>query len=62
MANLFEINKAIQDTWNACIDPETGEINEDLYAKMEELQIERDEKIEGIACWAKNLVSDAAQP
>ena len=40
MANLFEINKAIQDTWNACIDPETGEINEDLYAKMEELQME----------------------
>ena len=53
MANLFEINKSIQDAWNACVDPETGEINEDLYAKMEELQMERDEKIEGIACWEK---------
>ena len=26
MANLFEINKAIMDAWDACIDPETGEI------------------------------------
>lgn len=61
MANLFEINKAIMNAWEACVDPETGEINEDIYAEMEALQVERDEKIENIACWAKNLMSDAAQ-
>ena len=61
MANLFEINKAIMDAWNACIDPETGEINEDLYAEMDALQVEFNDKVENLACWAKNLTSDAAQ-
>lgn len=60
MANLFEINKAIMDAWNACIDPETGEINEDLYAEMDALQVEFNDKVENLACWAKNLASDAA--
>lgn len=61
MANLFEINKAIMDAWDACIDPETGEIDESKYAEMEALQMEFDSKIENLACWAKNLISDAAQ-
>lgn len=61
MANLFEINKAIMDAWDACVDPDTGEIDESLYAEMEALQMEFDTKIENIACWAKNLTSDAAQ-
>ena len=61
MANLFEINKAIMDAWAACVDPETGEVNDELYAQFEALEMERDAKIEGIACWAKNLTSDAAQ-
>lgn len=60
MANLFEIDRAIVDAWEACVDPETGEINEDLYADFEALQMERDRKIENIACWVKNLKSDAA--
>ena len=61
MANLFEINRAITDAWAACVDPETGEVNDELYAQFEALEMERDAKIEGIACWAKNLTSDAAQ-
>ncbi len=61
MASLFEVNKAIMDAWEACVDPETGEIDESKYAEMEALQVERDEKIENIACWVKNLTSDAAQ-
>ena len=61
MANLFEIDKAIMDAWNACVDPETGEIDEGIYAEMEALQLEFDAKIENLACWAKNLTSDAAQ-
>lgn len=61
MANLFEINKAIMDAWDACVDPDTGEIDESKYAEMEALQVEFNTKIENLACWAKNLTSDAVQ-
>lgn len=53
MASLYEINEAILN----CVDMETGEI---IDAKaLEELQLAFDEKVEGIACWIKNLLSDA---
>ena len=61
MANLFEINKQIMDAWDACVDPDTGEIDESKYAEMEALQVEFNTKIENLACWAKNLTSDAVQ-
>ena len=47
--NLYEINKEMLGCWDA----ETGEILDE--ARLDELQIERDEKIENIACWIKNL-------
>ena len=53
MANLYEINEAIMNT----IDLETGEITD--FDKFEALQMERDEKIENIALWVKNLTSEA---
>lgn len=54
MANLYEINDAIL----ACVDMETGEIvDED---KLQQLQMDFSDKVEGIACWIKNLLSDAA--
>lgn len=53
MAALYEIDQAILD----CIDLETGEILD--AEKLNELQMERDEKIEKVALWCKNLVSDA---
>ena len=53
MATLYEINKSILD----CIDMETGEIID--FEKLSELQIERSEKIEKVALWYKNLISDA---
>ena len=59
MANLFDINKALVDAWDAAIDPETGELDETLLAAFEALQMERDEKVENIGCWIKNLASDA---
>ena len=59
MANLFEINSNIMAAWDAAIDPETGEVDETALALFESLQIERDAKIENIACWIKNLKSDA---
>lgn len=52
MANLYEINQSLM----ACIDSETGEIID--IEKLSELALERDEKIENIALWIKNLKSD----
>ena len=49
--NLYEINKAMQE----CINLETGEIDIELF---ERLQLEKDEKIENVALWIKNLSSD----
>jgi hypothetical protein len=49
---LFEIDAAIEN----CVDQETGEFNEELY---NELVQERDNKIESLICYYKNIVSDA---
>jgi len=60
MANLFDISKALVAAWDAAIDPETGEISDDSYSVIEQLEMERDAKIENIGCWIKNLEADAA--
>lgn len=49
--NLYEINKAMQE----CINLETGEIDLELFEK---LQLAKDEKIENVALWIKNISSD----
>lgn len=55
MAKLYEINSRIEN-FDFKIDEETGEI---LNAnELENLEMERAEKIEGIALWYKNLLSD----
>lgn len=54
MANLYEINEQILN----CVDMETGEIID--ADKLQDLQLAFDEKVEGIACWIKNLLSDAS--
>lgn len=54
MATLYEIDQSILD----CIDFETGEIIDP--EKLNALQMERGEKIEKVALWYKNLLSDAA--
>lgn len=53
MAALYEIDAQIMD----CIDMETGEIID--AGKLEELEMEREKKIENVALWYKNLLSDA---
>lgn len=52
--NLYEIDREIL----GCIDMETGEIVDG--EKLEALQIARDEKIENVALWVKNLMAEAA--
>ena len=50
---LYEIDQEIM----SCIDLETGEILDS--ARLDELQIERTAKLEGVACWVKNLEAEA---
>lgn len=51
---LYEIDEAIL----SCVDLKTGEIIDS--EKLEELNIARDNKIENIALWVKNLKAEAA--
>ena len=53
MASLYEIDKSILE----CIDQETGELID--FERFESLQMERNQKIENVALWVKNLLSDA---
>jgi len=60
--NLFEINDAIQKCIvidDTVVDGETGEILDKDY--LDSLAMARDEKIENIAKWIKNLDSDIEQ-
>lgn len=54
MANLYEINKDLLN----CIDTETGEIVD--VDKFDQLQIEKNDKLENIALWYKNLLAEAS--
>lgn len=51
--NLYEIDEAIM----GCVDMETGEIID--TEQLDKLSMERDQKIENIALWIKNLNADA---
>lgn len=53
MAKLYEIDQAILE----CVDGESGEVLD--AGRLDALMIERDGKIESVALWYKNLVSDA---
>lgn len=58
--NLYGINSQIMEAFEAAVDMETGEIiNEAAYEALNRLQMEREEKIEGILLWIKNLTADA---
>ena len=52
--NLYDIDQQIL----ALVDPETGEILD--YDAFSELKMAREEKIEGMALWCKNLTAEAA--
>lgn len=51
--NIYEIDREIL----ACIDQESGEIID--FEKLNELQMERDRKVENIACWIIDLENTA---
>ena len=50
---IWEIDNAISEL----IDPETGELLD--FEKFEELSLERDSKIENMACWVVNMTAEA---
>lgn len=50
---LWEIDNELMGLF----DPETGEIAD--VERWDALQMERETKLEGVACWIKNLLSDA---
>lgn len=50
---LYEIDNAILE----CIDMETGEVID--IDRLNELQMERETKIENVACWIKDLKAEA---
>lgn len=54
MRALYEIDAAILE----CVDMETGEIFDP--EKLEALQMERNQKLEGVALWVKDLKAEAA--
>lgn len=51
---LYEINAAITD----CIDAETGEVID--FERLVALNMEREQKLENIALWIKDLTAEAA--
>lgn len=53
MSTLYEINQEIE----SCVDAETGEIID--IERLENLQVEREIKLENIGLWIKNMESDA---
>lgn len=60
--HLYEINTEIDkaiETMMANVDPETGEVRQEDLDRLGELQIARDEKLENIGCYIKNLEAEA---
>lgn len=55
---LYEINQQIQKAIELGFDPETGEILDD--SALQQLEIDRDEKIENICLFIKDLKAEAA--
>lgn len=52
MPSLYQIDQAIM----SCVDGETGEIID--AEALDALMMQRESKIESVACWIKNLESD----
>lgn len=58
---LYEINAAIQEALEKAIDTETGEIiDAEAEKELDGLLMTRDEKIENVGLWIKDLKAEAA--
>lgn len=57
MSTLFEIDKAIETFFEENVDPETGELLN--IEQLDELQLAREQKIENVGLYIKNLEAEA---
>ena len=58
--SLYEINSQIEQAWNVAIDPDTGEvISEEALQELDGLTMQREEKLENLALFYKNLSAEA---
>ena len=57
--NLFEIDVNIERLADQLINEETGEINEEVMAELDELEMARDKKLENIGCLIKAKMAEA---
>ena len=55
---IYEIDSKIQELLDSGVDEETGELITDMDALMD-LQMERDRKVENLACAVKNMEAEA---
>lgn len=58
---LYEINSEIDkaiETMMANVDPETGEVRQEDLDRLGDLQLARDEKLDNIGAYMKNIASD----
>lgn len=54
--NIFNIDERIVEALERAIDTDTGEIKDELaLEELDALQMERDDKIEDVGIWIKNL-------
>ncbi len=59
--NLYQIDNQIENILAECVDPETGELDEAKYSQMmNDLAETREQKIENIALYVKNLTAEVA--
>ena len=59
---LYEINKDIESVIEDMfinVDEETGEVSKEYVDRLSELQMQKDEKLENIGCYIKNLNAEA---
>ena len=61
--NLYEIEETLKNTIEFCCDMETGEVldNEQLANAIENLKMDKEQKITNICSYIKNLKSDVEQ-
>ena len=57
---LYEIDNAIREVLESAADPETGElVDEELLEQYDKLIMDRDQKVENVGLFIKNLEADA---
>ena len=58
MKSLYELDAEIDAIWHMIDASESDEIPEDLDKQLEELELEKEQKLENICKWRANLLGD----